>query len=87
MTKKPGRIPDKGIDYVAPMLYSWKSRKHLRSAGAADRDRDHPPNAILQGLTGRVRKSGGGGGGWAREAGRGGGVFRVLGGVRGRGRA
>ena len=37
-------------------------------------------------LTGRVRIHGGGGGGRAREAGRGGGVFRVLAGGRGRDR-
>ena len=49
MTKKPSQILHKGIDLVAPMLYQWKSRKHLRSAGAADRDRDHPPNATLPG--------------------------------------
>ncbi len=54
MTKKPAGSARKGIDDAATMLYQWKSRKHLRSAGAADRDRDHPPNAALPG-TDRTR--------------------------------
>ena len=66
------------------MLYQWKSRKHLRSAGAADRDGIILRTRPCRALTDRVRETGGGGGGRAREAGGGGGVFAFLAGFRGR---
>ena len=75
MTKKSGRIPDKGIDHVTPM------RDNEEAASTSGRPAPQTETGIIfrtqaSGvLTRRVRNQGGGGGGWARGAGRGGGGF------------
>ena len=75
MTKKSRRILHKGIDYVAPMP------DNEEAASTSGRLAPQTETGIIfrtrpcRVLTERVRKLGGGGGGRAREAGRGGGVF------------